>query len=86
MKKLLQQIKALWVRLFAKKQPKPVSHLEYVYEEDVKRQNLNRAAKVREDQLSEFVFNGEPLYRTEGHGHSFVWGYYKRFLDAQNNK
>lgn len=80
MKRIVQQIKALWVRLFAKKQPKPVFHLEYVYEEDVKRQNLDKAAKVKQDQLSEFVFEGEPLYKTGGYGHSFVWGFYDTYI------
>lgn len=80
MKRIIQQIKALWARLFAKKQPKPLFHLEYVYEADVKRQNLDKAAKVKQEQLSEFVFEGEPLYKMEGYGHDFVWGFYESYI------
>lgn len=79
MRRLVLLLKAFWARAFPKKQ-QPLFHIEYVYESDIKQVNFNRAAKVKEDQRSEFVFNGEPLYRVEGRGHSFVWGFYQNYI------
>ena len=79
MKRIKRLIKSVWAWFFPKKY-EPIFHLEYVYENNTKQENLNRAAKIKEDQRSEFVFQDEPLYKTEGQGHSFVWGFYRTYI------
>lgn len=57
----------------------PSFKIEHLYPEDVKRQNLAAAARVTEEQRSEFIFNGEPLYQL-GRGHSFLNGFYTSYI------
>lgn len=54
-------------------------NIEPIYPEDVKRENERIASCLKEEQLSEFSFNGEPLYLI-GQGHEFVYGHYNQYL------
>ncbi len=54
-------------------------HFVYKTEEDVKRENQEKAKSVNEDKKSEFIFNGETFYLI-GRGHSFVFGFYEEYI------
>lgn len=79
-KYIIRFLRRLRAKLFGYKPKGPVFHLEYVYSSDVKQQGLDQAAAIREDQRSEFIFEGETLYRQPGRGHSFVYGFFRSYV------
>lgn len=62
-----------------KENEKWLPKIEHLYPEDVKQQNLAAAASVTEEQRSEFIFNGEPLYQL-GRGHDFLNGFFTKYI------
>lgn len=54
-------------------------HFVYVTDEDIKRQNEKIASELREDQKTDFIFNGEHLYEL-GRGHAFGMGFFTEFI------
>ena len=62
-----------------KENEKWLPKIEHLYPEDVRRQNLAAAASVTEEQRSEFIFNGEPLYQL-GRGHAFLNGFFTEYI------
>lgn len=55
-------------------------HFTYITDEDVKRETLKLVDNISEEDKSIFVFNGEILYKTKGHGHNFVYGFYQEYI------
>lgn len=53
--------------------------ISYITEEDIKKERLERAVNLTEDELSKYKWNGKPLYKI-GHGHSFGRGFYIEYL------
>ena len=62
-----------------KRKLKPPFHLEYIYPEDVKRIQQKKASRVKKKQRSDFIFQGEPLYKL-GRGHEFLKGFYTEYI------
>lgn len=54
-------------------------HFVYQTEEDVKNERLKIIPELTEEQISEFVFNSENLYKI-GTGHSFGQGFYVEYI------
>lgn len=64
----------------ANKEEKVGFHFVIVTESDIENETKNLVNKITEDKISEYVFNGESLYETGGHGHSFGIGYYYEYI------
>lgn len=56
----------------------PVFHLEVMYPQDVINSNIKLAKPLKNK--TDYIFNGEILYKTEGYGHSFMHGFYQNYL------
>jgi hypothetical protein len=54
-------------------------HFVTVTDEDIKRENERVASNLTEEQKTDFVFGGEPLYEL-GRGHAFIWGFFTEYL------
>ena len=52
---------------------------------DIERENLETAEKATEEQKSEYVFNGEPLYYL-GVGHAFLYGFFNEYITKSGVK
>jgi hypothetical protein len=75
---VIAAIVANWLESRKRKLKSPF-HLEYIYPEDVKRIQQEKASRVKKKQRSEFIFQGEPLYKL-GRGHEFVKGFYTEYV------
>jgi hypothetical protein len=55
-------------------------HFVFVTEEDTKRETIELAKNIKEENITNLVFNGEHLYKTGGRGHSFGLGFYEEHI------
>jgi hypothetical protein len=60
-------------------------HIEYKYENDVRKENEELVKNISEDKKSEFVFKGEPLYYL-GRGHAFLRGFFSEYATQSGVK
>ena len=60
-------------------------HMEYKYEDDIRKENEELGKNVTEDGKSEFVFKGEPLYYL-GRGHAFLHGFFSEYVTQSGVK
>jgi hypothetical protein len=67
------------IKILITPEQKPLFHFEVITPEIAEAQKREKICNLKEDQLSEYVFNGEPLYET-GRGHSFGIGFYTSYL------
>ena len=51
----------------------------YKTDEDIRLENIQIASELREDQKTDFIFNGEHLYEL-GRGHAFGMGFFTEFI------
>jgi hypothetical protein len=62
-----------------KKDKEPLFHLEFVTEEDQKKKDAETISNLKEEQKSEFVFEGESLY-LDYSGHAFLNGFFNSYI------
>jgi hypothetical protein len=60
-------------------------HIEYKYENDVRKENEELVKNIIEDEKSEFVFKGEHLYYL-GQGHAFLRGFFSEYVTQSGVK
>jgi len=68
-----------------KKDKKPLFHLETVTEEDQKKKDAETISALKEEQKSEFVFEGETLY-LDYSGHSFLNGFFNSYITKNGTR
>lgn len=61
------------------KKEKPLFHFEVYTEADQKRDDEKKRSEIKEENKSEYNFNGEPFYVTSG-GHDFVFGWFNEYM------
>lgn len=61
------------------KKEKPLFHFEVYTEADQKRDDEKKRSEIKEENKSEYSFNGEPFYVTGG-GHDFVFGWFNEYM------
>jgi hypothetical protein len=60
-------------------------HMEYKYEDDIRKENEELVKNISEDKKSEFVFKGEHLYYL-GEGHAFLHGFFSEYVTQSGVK
>ena len=55
-------------------------YLEYSSDEDRKKHLEELISNIEEKNISEFIFNGVPLYITKEYGHAFLYGFYNNYI------
>jgi len=60
-------------------------HFVYPTDEDIQRENEKIAFELKEEQKTEFVFNGEHLYEL-GRGHEFLNGFFTEYITKSAKK
>jgi hypothetical protein len=54
-------------------------HIEYKYENDIRKENEELFKNISEDKKSEFLFKGEHLYYL-GRGHAILRGFFSEYV------
>jgi hypothetical protein len=60
-------------------------HIEYKYENDIRKENEELFKNISEDKKSEFLFKGEHLYYL-GRGHDFLRGFFSEYVTQSGVK
>lgn len=67
------------------KEEKNSFHFVCLTEEDIKKEIQKQISELTEEQKTEFVFNGQPLYKL-GRGHDFLYGFFIEYITKNGIK